>query len=79
MTTKPTASLEQRFNELLEQERSIIKKMNTAIRAGANPTIIGQFEFMLEECKFQQQEVRALQQNAAQEGKTDFGNFLSIG
>jgi hypothetical protein len=79
MTTKPDASLEHRFNEALERERTIIKKMNTALRAGANPTIIGQFEFMLEECKIQQQEIRMLQQAAAQEGKTDFGNFLSIG
>lgn len=79
MSNKPAQSLDQKFNELLEYERSLIKKMNTAIRAGANPTIIGQFEFMLQECKFQQQELRAMQQNEQSNGKTDFGNFLSIG
>lgn len=79
MSNKPAQSLDQRFNELLEHERTLIKKMNTAIRAGANPTIISQFEFMLQECKFQQQELRTLQQNEQANGKTDFGNFISIG
>lgn len=79
MSNKPAQSLDQRFNELLEHERALIKKMNTAIRAGANPMIISQFEFMLQECKFQQQELRVLQQNEQANGKTDFGNFLSIG
>jgi hypothetical protein len=79
MTNKQSTSFDQQFNDLLERERAIIKKMNTAIRAGANETIIGQFEYMLQECKIQQQEIRILQQNAQSNGKTDFDNFLSIG
>lgn len=78
-TNKPNPTYEQQFNELLEKERTIMKKMNTAIRAGANIMIINQFEFMLQECKLQQQEVRMLQQSNADNGKTDFGNFISIG
>lgn len=72
-----TATIEQRLNELLEQERTIIKKMNTAIRAGANSVVIGQFEFMLQECRFAQQELRIVQRN--NDGKSDFDDFLSIG
>jgi hypothetical protein len=67
---------EQRLNELIEQERVIIKKMNTAIRAGANPMVLSQFEFMLQECKFKQQELRIIQSSS---GNSDFDNFLSIG
>jgi hydroxyacyl-ACP dehydratase HTD2-like protein with hotdog domain len=67
---------EQRLNELIEQERVIIKKMNTAIRAGANPMVLSQFEFMLQECKFNQQELRIIQSSS---GNSDFDNFLSIG
>ena len=69
-------SPDQRLNELLEEERTIIKKMNTAIRAGANPTILAQFDFMLQECRFKQQELRIIQSSG---GNSDFDNFLSIG
>lgn len=75
--TEKNSSLEQKFNELIEQERALLKKMNTAIRAGANPTILGQFEFMLQECRFAQQELRAVQKST--NGDSDFDNFLSIG
>lgn len=71
------SSHEQRINELIEQERNILKKMNTAIRAGANSTIIGQFEFMLQECRIAQQEIRMIQREG--NGNSDFDNFLSIG
>jgi hypothetical protein len=70
-------SAEQRLNELIEHERALLKKMNTALRAGANPTIIGQFEFMLQECRFAQQEIRIVQKSS--DGKSDFDSFLSIG
>jgi hypothetical protein len=65
------------LSELLEKEKTLIKKMNVAMRAGANAAIIGQFQFMLEEIRIAQFELRALQSN----GKTDdgFDGYLSIG
>jgi hypothetical protein len=66
---------EQQLQKLMEQEREIIKKMNVALRAGANPTIISQFDFMLQECRFAQQELRVKQKS----GGDDFGDYLSIG
>ena len=74
--SEKTPTPDQRLNELFEQERVIIKKMNTAIRAGANPMVLSQFEFMLEECRFKQQELRMTQ---GSNGDSDFDNFLSIG
>ncbi len=74
--TDKNNSIDQRLNELQEQERSIMKKMNTAIRAGANPTIMSQFDFMLQECRFAQQELKSLKGSS---GDSEFDNFLSIG
>jgi hypothetical protein len=69
-------STEQRLNDLLEREREIIKKMNLALRAGANPQVIGQFDFMLQEVRFAQQDLRQIQKA----GKIDgFDDYLSIG
>jgi len=70
------ASTEQRLNELLERERAIIKKMNLALRAGANPQVIGQFDFMLQEVRFAQQDLRQTQKANKGDG---FDDFLSIG
>jgi hypothetical protein len=75
MTDKDN-SIDKQLNDLQEQERSIIKKMNLAIRAGANPTILGQFDFMLQECRFAQQELKILKGSS---GDSEFDNFLSIG
>jgi hypothetical protein len=75
MTDKDN-SIDQRLNALQEQERAIMKKMNVAIRAGANPTILSQFEFMLQECVFAQQELKMLKGSS---GDSEFDNFLSIG
>jgi hypothetical protein len=69
-------NIDHRLNELQEQERNLLKKMNTAIRAGANSTILGQFEFMLQECRFAQQELKILKGSS---GDSEFDNFLSIG
>ena len=69
-------STEQRLNELLERERQIIKKMNLALRAGANPQVIGQFDFMLQEVRFAQQDLRQLQKVNKSDG---FDDYLSIG
>jgi hypothetical protein len=69
-------SIDKRLNDLQEQERTIIKKMNLAIRAGANPTVLGQFDFMLQECRFAQQELKILKGSS---GDSEFDNFLSIG
>jgi len=70
------ASIEQRLNELLEREREIIKKMNLALRAGANPQVIGQFDFMLQEVRFAQQDLRQTQKANKGDG---FDDYLSIG
>ncbi len=70
------ASTEQRLNELLERERTIIKKMNLALRAGANPQVISQFDFMLQEVRFAQQDLRQVQKADKGDG---FDDFLSIG
>lgn len=70
--------LNKQLNELIDREREILKKMNVARRAGASEGIIGQMNYMLEECKFAQQDLRAKQ--AAGSGKdNDFGSFISIG
>lgn len=69
-------STEQRLNELLEREREIIKKMNLAMRAGANPQVIGQFDFMLQEVRFAQQDLRQIQKSSKGDG---FDDYLSIG
>jgi len=69
-------STEQRLSELLEREREIIKKMNLALRAGANPQVIGQFDFMLQEVRFAQQDLRQIQKADKGNG---FDDYLSIG
>lgn len=69
-------STEQRLNDLLEREREIIKKMNLAMRAGANPQVIGQFDFMLQEVRFAQQDLRQVQKANKGDG---FDDYLSIG
>ena len=61
---------------LMEREREILKKMGLAQRAGAGEQIMGQLNYMLEECRFTQQDLRQLQ---ASKGKDDFDNFISIG
>jgi len=68
---------EQQLQRLMERERELIKKMNVALRAGANPTIIGQFDWMLQECRFAQQEIRVKQKNSDKD--SDFDDYLSIG
>jgi len=70
--------LNKQLNELIEREREILKKLNVARRAGASEGIIGQMNYMLDECKFAQQDIKAKQ--AAGSGKdNDFGSFISIG
>jgi hypothetical protein len=68
-------TIEQHLQMLMERERELIKKMNVAIRAGANPQILSQFDFLLEECRFAQQELRIKQKSNG----NDFDDYLSIG
>ena len=70
-------TIEQKINALIEREREILKKMNTARMAGASEGILGQMSFLLDECKFQQQELRMLQKSNSKD--SDFDNYLSIG
>lgn len=67
-----------KLSELLEKEKALIRKMNTALRAGANSTIIGQFQFMIEECRIAQFEMHEL--NKANGNSDDkFDDYLSVG
>lgn len=75
--TEQTQSAEQQLQTLMNHEREIIKKMNVALRAGANSVILGQFDHMLTECRLAQQEIRIKQKSDGQDG--DFDNYLSIG
>ena len=68
---------EQKINALIEREREILKKMHTARLAGASEGILSQMSFLLDECKFQQQELRILQKSNSKDG--GFDNYLSIG
>jgi hypothetical protein len=66
-----------KLNALIEQEKNLIRKMNVAMRAGANQQILGQFNFMLEECRLAQFELRELNKTNNTDDK--FDGFLSIG
>ncbi len=70
-------SIDQKISALIDREREILKKMNVARNAGAGEAILGQLGFMLDEVKFQQQELRFLQKSNSKD--SDFDNFLSIG
>lgn len=72
-----TESPEQKLQKLLEREREIIKKMNTAIRAGANSQVLSHFDFILQECRFAQQELKLSQKSSGSDN--DFDDYLSIG
>lgn len=73
--TEPT--LDQKLHELIERERQILKKISIASRAGVSDGVLGQLNFMLDECRFAQFETRQM----IKENKTDsgFDDFLSIG
>jgi hypothetical protein len=66
-----------KLNALIEQEKNLIRKMNVALRAGANQQILGQFNFMLEECRLAQFELR--ETNKTNNSDDKFGDYLSIG
>lgn len=68
---------EQRLNALMERERDILKKLNVAYRAGASEQVIGQMNYLLEECRAAQFDTRLTQR--ADKKDSDFGDFLSIG
>jgi hypothetical protein len=70
--------LNKQLNDLIDREREILKKMNVARRAGASEQVIGQMIYMLDECKFAQQDIRAKQASSSSKDN-DFGSFISIG
>jgi hypothetical protein len=70
-------TIDQKINALIEREREILKKMHTARQAGASEGILNQMTFLLDECKFQQQELRILQKSNSKD--SDFDNYISIG
>lgn len=73
--TEPT--LDQKLHDLVEKERQILKKIGVAARAGASDGILAQLNFMLDECRFSQFELKQLmKENKADSG---FDDFLSIG
>lgn len=65
-----------KLNELMERERELYKKMNMAVRAGASEQLTTQIKFMIDECKFAQQDLRASKDD---KNPDDFNDFLSIG
>lgn len=71
-----TDTPEAKLNALIEREREILKKMNVAARAMASPQVIGQLDFLLQECRMQQAELRILKN---QNKDSSFDDFLSIG
>lgn len=70
-------TIDQKISALIDREREILKKLNVARNAGAGEAVLGQLGFMLDECKFQQQELRFLQKSNSKD--SDFDNYLSIG
>jgi tRNA C32,U32 (ribose-2'-O)-methylase TrmJ len=72
-----TVDFAQKINQLQEREREILKKMNTATRAGASFAVMQQLQFMLEECKTQQHELKILSREKSD--SDNFDDFLSIG
>jgi hypothetical protein len=69
----------EQLNKLLEREREILKKIGVASRAGANEMVLAQMQFMLDECRFAQHDLRQIQAAHNQGKKDDFGGFISIG
>ncbi len=70
---------EQKLNALIEREREILKKMNVANRAMASETVIFQLQFLLDECRMQQDELRLMQKVNVNGNNQGFDDFLSIG
>jgi hypothetical protein len=71
-----TDNTEQRLQELMEHERLLIKKMNLALRAGANPQVLAHFDYLLNECRFAQQELKVTKKT---NDGDNFDDYLSIG
>jgi transcriptional regulator of NAD metabolism len=72
-----TENLEQKLNELIEQERQIITKLNQARRLNSSYQIIDHLEYLLNENRFTQQEIRYVQKSDRKD--SDFDNYLSVG
>jgi hypothetical protein len=70
-------TLDQKLHALIEREREILKKISTAYRAGASEGVMGQLDFMLEECRADQMEMRMLLKSDKKD--SGFDDFLSIG
>lgn len=69
---------EQKLNALVEREREILKKLNIANRAMASETVIAQIQFLLDECRMHQDELRVMQKVNGSNNQ-GFDDFLSIG
>jgi hypothetical protein len=70
-------TLDQKLHSLIEREREILKKISVAYRAGASEGVMGQLDFMLEECRADQMETRMLLKTDRKD--SGFDDFLSIG
>lgn len=68
---------EQKLSALIEREREILKKLTIANRAMASEAVIGQMQYLLDECRLQQEELRVMQK--ANNSNQGFDDFLSIG
>jgi len=72
-----TDNLDQKLNSLIEKEREILKKISIASRAMASQQIMAQLNFLLEECRFEQVEIRQLKGGKGKD--STFDDYLSIG
>ena len=70
-------TLDQKLHALIEREREILKKISIAYRSGASEGVMGQLDFMLEECRADQMEMRMLLKSDKKD--SGFDDFLSIG
>ena len=73
------SDLNQKLNTLIEREREILKKMNVARRAGASEGVLGQLNFMLDEVRFAQHDIRQIQQQNPGKDTSGLGDYISIG
>ena len=76
--TEQQEDFAKRLNVLQEREREIMKKMNVAMRANANHALLEQMQFMLEENRAAQFELKIIEREK-NDGKDGFNDFLSIG
>lgn len=69
------------FEELVQKQTEMRKKLSLAASAGANMQILGQLQNIIDDISFHMSEMSALEKAKILDGskKDDFGDSLSIG